>query len=65
MKIGEGWKSKKNALYKKVEGDGTKTVDEFIASLPSEAPDTAMWERLVRYRRSTEGRVSKQFLNNN
>lgn len=62
MKMGEGWKSKRNRLFKKMEGDGTKTLEELIASVPDEVPFADMWERFVRYRTSDEGRVSKIFL---
>lgn len=59
-KMNEGWKSKKNRLYSRMEGDGSKTLDELISNVPPGVRRES-WENFVRYRRSAAGRVSKLF----
>lgn len=60
-RMNEGWKSGKNRLYTKMEGDGTKTLGELISNVPSGVTPES-WEKFVRYRRSPEGRVSHYLL---
>ena len=56
MKVGEGWKSRRNRLYNLMNGDGTIPLQQLIERVP-DGVEPDQWAAFVQYRRGAEGQV--------
>ena len=56
IKMGDGWKNRKNHLYHIMDKDGMIPLQELIENMPDGVPPND-WASFVQYRRSQEGQV--------